>query len=100
MEHLLSPREQVCWPAGQEEWTEFKQAGLLGKGRATQCAPGEHPESSVPQRATPGRHRERRMGNMCPGCQDKALLLNLKAASSRGPNMTKGTTQQTSVGAL
>lgn len=47
MEHLLSPREQVCWPARQEEWMEFKQAGLLGKGRATQRAPSVHPASSV-----------------------------------------------------
>lgn len=94
MEHLLSPREQVCWPARQEEWLEFKQAaGLLGKGRATSVHPASTRRAVSPQHSTPGQHGERRMGNRCPGCQDKALLLNLKAASPQCPNMTKGTTQ-------
>lgn len=67
MEHLLSPREQVCWPARQEEWLEFKQAaGLLGKGRAAQRAPGEHPESSVPPAFHTGTARREANGKQVP----------------------------------
>lgn len=66
------PKEQVCWPAGPMEQMALKKAGLPRRGGPPSVRPWN--VSPQPERAE---SREWETGTRR---QDKALLLNLKAA--------------------